>query len=847
MAQVLDFTYRNVCSYGNKMQKIPFGTDPKLILITGLNGAGKTTIANALEFSWYGRTRRRKLSGLANRHNGHLETYNKFVADDGRIVEIARGISPDYLDLKIDGKPENKAGKPKTDEFIETELLDMPFEVCTNTMILSINDFKSFVKIKADDKRKIVDRIFSLDVLNRMNVLLKEDMKAAREKLADIDSRIARNGEIITQSEIQLGVLKENLSTEAETTKVNLETMIAKIDAEIQSLTDKISTLQNEIAQLGVAFVSDTEKLRVEYDKLSADAKLELSEAELKRSLVYNDETLKNSADQQSELDALGATYNKTIEELTTDISATTTRLKTSRDVKMTAVEEKCTAAIAAADAEYQKTYDATMERNRIERLSITDKYTTIIKEVSIEQESLNTEWNECERLIEAEKMKIVSLCVKNDELTLKLALYEKNICPECESDLTTHTHESRKAEFENTVEQNKLDITASEKLLKEYGENRLRLSQRSTALESKRADAINERTKSMFDVDAAANSANSVAEQKKSTTKLEISEKRNEERADIETEYSKACDTELSGKTDALLNTKHEYELKESQIISQYDARATEYSHALNRDIAELKLKMNAERDAKLGVVSQKVSELKDAYNAAVAVKKQDSAVLSTVLEAETAKATLYRSDLAAVTEKLNDNASVKSLELYVESTKNAMITLMAEQVEADNQVKLCLATQELLTENGIKKTFMTMLMPAMNATIKRITDELQYPFHFSFDDNFDAIIEHMGAEVAPDSLSTGEEKMIDIIVVLSVMELIKMKHPKVNVMFLDEIFASLDQDNIEGVVKILREFITKYNITLFVMSHTMMPKAYFDNMINVTKDELFSDFVIS
>jgi DNA repair exonuclease SbcCD ATPase subunit len=133
------------------------------------------------------------------------------------------------------------------------------------------------------------------------------------------------------------------------------------------------------------------------------------------------------------------------------------------------------------------------------------------------------------------------------------------------------------------------------------------------------------------------------------------------------------------------------------------------------------------------------------------------------------------------------------------------------------------------------------------MNATIKRIIDELQYKFGFHFDEDFNAVIEHMGHEVSPESLSTGEEKMIDLIVVLAVMELIKMKHPKVNVMFLDEVFASLDQTNIEKVIKILREFMNKYGMTLFAISHTMMPKEHFDKVISVTNDGMFSDLSIS
>ena len=225
---------------------------------------------------------------------------------------------------------------------------------------------------------------------------------------------------------------------------------------------------------------------------------------------------------------------------------------------------------------------------------------------------------------------------------------------------------------------------------------------------------------------------------------------------------------------------------------------------------------------------------------------KNQSAFQLRTTSQNKTATKNLYNIELGELAEKINNNASIKSLEQVVDGISQQLVNLVADQTDWSNKIKKYKATQELLTEDGIKKRFMQQILPAMNATIKHIIDEYQYKFDFHFDDNFDAVIENMGHVISPDSLSTGEEKMIDIIVVLAVVELIMMKHPQLNIMFLDEVFASLDQINIDRTIKILRDIMKKYKLTLFAISHTMMPKEYFDRIIRVNNDGMFSDFTI-
>ena len=63
---------------------------------------------------------------------------------------------------------------------------------------------------------------------------------------------------------------------------------------------------------------------------------------------------------------------------------------------------------------------------------------------------------------------------------------------------------------------------------------------------------------------------------------------------------------------------------------------------------------------------------------------------------------------------------------------------------------------------------------------------------------------------------------------------------------LFLDEIFVSLDVENIARAVSILKDYSRKYNLIVFVMSHTQVPVELFDKTINVSSDGTFSSIEI-
>ena len=133
--KLLEFSYKNILSYGNLLQTFKFKDEAQLILVEGENGAGKSSIKEALTVSIYGRSAIRKMKDIPNWINKNAYTNVKFVTNSGEFIEIDRGIEPNFSDIKINNSPFNLPDKRKVDEFIEEELSKIPFSVFCNTIV----------------------------------------------------------------------------------------------------------------------------------------------------------------------------------------------------------------------------------------------------------------------------------------------------------------------------------------------------------------------------------------------------------------------------------------------------------------------------------------------------------------------------------------------------------------------------------------------------------------------------------------------------------------------------------------------------------------------------------------
>ena len=268
--KIIKVEWKNFGSYGNRKQLLEFPEESKLYQIVGNNGVGKTTISQVISFCLFGKVEGKKLGDIPNRINGHAWTKIEFESR-GRIVTVERGLEPSLFNLYLDGVIYDQAGSKNVQEYLVDDLIGLPFYVFNNTISLSINDFKSFIKMSPQDKRAIVDKIFGFHILNQMRETLKneskrikEEMDSLRGSLNSIERSVEQSNnemsrllnEIENQSKDEIEKLGESLSKFQDLHKVHKD----KTD-EFYGIENSMSSLISDASKSMIQTRSDVQEL----------------------------------------------------------------------------------------------------------------------------------------------------------------------------------------------------------------------------------------------------------------------------------------------------------------------------------------------------------------------------------------------------------------------------------------------------------------------------------------------------------------------------------------------------------------------------------------------------------
>jgi len=206
--------WKNFASYGNRKQTLELPDESCLFQIVGSNGVGKTTISQVIAFCLYGKVEGKKLGDISNRINGHAWCRIEFESGN-RLITIERGLDPSLFNLYIDGVLYDQAGNRNVQDYLADDIIGIPYYVFNNTISLSINDFKSFIKMNAQDKRAIVDKIFGFHILNQMREALKGESRKIKEELDNLTGSLNATERSIDKSNSEIDILLNSIEEDS--------------------------------------------------------------------------------------------------------------------------------------------------------------------------------------------------------------------------------------------------------------------------------------------------------------------------------------------------------------------------------------------------------------------------------------------------------------------------------------------------------------------------------------------------------------------------------------------------------------------------------------------------------
>ena len=246
--KILKLEWRNIFSYGDDITEIEFGDTSKLWQLTGESGSGKSSFLTVPKLLLFGKTEGSDgkpitMSEVANWVNkkGWIRGTIQKGSD---IYVIERTFAPQGLSIYKNGENLDQAGLKNMQNIIESEILDnMPYHIFANVMILSLNNFKSFVSMTPADKRQIIDKIFALEIINKVHELVKKDMRELGNQINISNSQVFSLEQTIKTSVEQLNNASEKANEDTKSKMVEIEGKMSTVT----ELYNQQKSLYNEV------------------------------------------------------------------------------------------------------------------------------------------------------------------------------------------------------------------------------------------------------------------------------------------------------------------------------------------------------------------------------------------------------------------------------------------------------------------------------------------------------------------------------------------------------------------------------------------------------------------------
>ena len=203
--------WKNFLSTGNQFTEIELDRN-ETTLIIGENGAGKSTVLDALCFALFGKPFRTiSKSQLINTVNAMETVVEIEFSIASRKYKVIRGIKPNKFEIwQNDVMLNQEANSRDYQKILEQQILKLNYRSFTQVVILGSSTFVPFMQLKAKFRREVVEDLLDIKIFSVMNLLLRQRLKDLATELQEVEYNYKLSSEKISMQETYIKDIKNN-------------------------------------------------------------------------------------------------------------------------------------------------------------------------------------------------------------------------------------------------------------------------------------------------------------------------------------------------------------------------------------------------------------------------------------------------------------------------------------------------------------------------------------------------------------------------------------------------------------------------------------------------------------
>ena len=242
--------WKNFLSTGNQWTEIDFEKSSTTLII-GSNGAGKSTVLDALTFVLFNKPFRKitksQLVNTVNEKDCNVEIDFTVGTRDYRVV---RGIKPSVFEIWVgDNMLNQTAAANDQQKYLETNILKLNYKSFTQIVVLGSSSFIPFMQLSAPNRREVIEDLLDIRIFSAMNGVVKDKLRHLRDNIKILELR------------------KESLTDKVSMQKKFIEEIESRGKQDIKEKREKKDGFANEIHN----FITHNEELETEVTGLIED------------------------------------------------------------------------------------------------------------------------------------------------------------------------------------------------------------------------------------------------------------------------------------------------------------------------------------------------------------------------------------------------------------------------------------------------------------------------------------------------------------------------------------------------------------------------------------------------